>query len=663
MQQIGCRQRVVEGAMTGLMVEPQTTRQGAQTAVGNFIAHQATGECDGIDGRVGELGALRARQRSIEKADVEANVVANYDRVTAELEQRDEDTLDTRCLHDHCVGDAGEHGDGGGYRPPGIHQRLECAEADTTTHFDRTDLGDEVIVAVAAGGLEVDDTECDIRKWNTEVIERTLHPVELTTNKRSLSSTDGRRAALYAARVTAEIDDLANEPGGATDVARLPASALRTALEFAVAIAAAGQKVRPPLVFPAGLKPFLKFQRLDNTALVQVRRVVAADEDFRSRIAIAATPELVDDLGLQWLHREDGWEQRVVELHQAAKADAQTAEAETALRKSERRRQAAEQAAVRTQAELLSYRDDIGREQVRREKAESKASAATRDTESLRRENMQMQQELKNVRLRMTAETERADSSTANLKMAIDQVRELEVVRDAVLSQRAFELEALRAEPVQIASMNPAAVQALEQAAAATGELSKALGRAAQALAIDGEPSNQQGVTPQVAIAQPAKANHRAPKRKPIAIPGGVYGDTLAATVHLLRTPAVRVLVDGYNVAKLAWPKLDLAHQRESGINVCEDIARRFGTDICIVFDGADIVGASAGRRLVRVRYSQAGVSADDVIRAEVAAISVKTPIVVVTNDQAIAVDVRNAGANVVASEALLAAAGRIARG
>ncbi|HEY4331949.1 MAG TPA: NYN domain-containing protein, partial [Ilumatobacteraceae bacterium] len=72
--------------------------------------------------------------------------------------------------------------------------------------------------------------------------------------------------------------------------------------------------------------------------------------------------------------------------------------------------------------------------------------------------------------------------------------------------------------------------------------------------------------------------------------------------------------------------------------------------------------GAAAGRRrLVRVRYSPAGVTADDVIRDEVAGIPARTPVVVVTNDQAIVGDVRASGANVVSADVLLVVSGRTA--
>ena len=101
----------------------------------------------------------------------------------------------------------------------------------------------------------------------------------------------------------------------AVDVAGLPDTALRSVLEFAIGIAAAGQKLRPPLAYPAALKTFFKFDRLDRTSLPMVRRTVVADEGFRDRLAVVAATELVDALGVEWLQRHDGWEARVLALH------------------------------------------------------------------------------------------------------------------------------------------------------------------------------------------------------------------------------------------------------------------------------------------------------------------------------------------------------------
>ena len=137
-----------------------------------------------------------------------------------------------------------------------------------------------------------------------------------------------------------------------------------------------------------------------------------------------------------------------------------------------------------------------------------------------------------------------------------------------------------------------------------------------------------------------------------------MYGDSLAAADYLVKVPGARVIVDGYNVAKLAWPSCELIDQRERLISLLEDFVRRTGTDLHVVFDGADVVGASAGRRIVRVQYSPAGVIADDVIREVVASLPAAMPVVVVTNDQAIVTDVRAAGVNPVSSDQFLAVVG-----
>jgi predicted RNA-binding protein with PIN domain len=87
-------------------------------------------------------------------------------------------------------------------------------------------------------------------------------------------------------------------------------------------------------------------------------------------------------------------------------------------------------------------------------------------------------------------------------------------------------------------------------------------------------------------------------------------------------------------------------------LDAVDAVVRRFGAELVVVFDGADVPGAHARRRrLARVRYSPAGVSADDVIRREVADADPARPVLVVTNDAAVRRDVAAAGANLTASE------------
>ena len=143
------------------------------------------------------------------------------------------------------------------------------------------------------------------------------------------------------------------------------------------------------------------------------------------------------------------------------------------------------------------------------------------------------------------------------------------------------------------------------------------------------------------------------PVRKPVALPGNMARDSRRATEFLVTLPHALVLVDGYNVAKLTWPDLSLAEQRDRMLDAVDTVARRHGAEIAVIFDGADVIGAHAAqRRLARVRYSPAGITADDIIRAEVAGLDPARPVVVVTNDAAIRRDVAAAGANLIASGA-----------
>lgn len=351
-------------------------------------------------------------------------------------------------------------------------------------------------------------------------------------------------------------------------MAELPDESLRSALEFAVAIAAVGVKLRPPMPIPSGFKPYLKFNKLPAPALATLRAAVEADHDFQRRLRKVATPELVDEVGMLWLTRPDGWEAK------AATAARNGAEADTditgELRREQKRRRAAEAVAARSRVE----------------------SAALAESLELER--------------------------TAKAAMAVD-------------------LRSLKAE-----------------LAAARSQIKK-LERVAEK-----KPIPPQVSTPARSKSHTTKAVSKKPSRKPIAVPGGRLGNSEAAGEHMLRYPGVTVLVDGYNVAKLGWRSLSLERQRAACIDAAENIARRWGTSLHVVFDGSSVVGAAApNRRLIRVSYSPAGISADDVLRAEVAALDISKPVVVVTNDQAVVNDVRKAGANVVSSDTFLALARR----
>lgn len=407
---------------------------------------------------------------------------------------------------------------------------------------------------------------------------------------------------------------------------------LRSALEFAVLIATEGQKRRPPLNFPKELKPFLGKPRIATGSLGRIRRIIEADDVFRSAISVGALPELVDDVGRLWLAGQSGWEQQAADLIHVEAAENESKDLHRDLRRAEKRRVAAEQAAARIQAEVLVRDQTIALHSTELDELRADVAKANDALAEVRTELIDTRNELRHARDREAAAIRRADAM-ANGARTVD-------VSDP--------------SPDQASAGAQSTAEGLRVAAAARDRLDEALsasrafaGEMERLLDIDDEPS---------AGAESPTVDRRRAGRAPIALPGGVIATSAQAAEHLVRADAA-ILVDGYNVAKLGWPDRSLEEQRDALINRSENLARRHGADITIVFDGDSIVGAHAARRrTVRVMFSPAGVTADDVIRDEVARLPSDRAVVVVTNDREIVGDVRRAGANVVPSNAFIAA-------
>ena len=129
-----------------------------------------------------------------------------------------------------------------------------------------------------------------------------------------------------------------------------------------------------------------------------------------------------------------------------------------------------------------------------------------------------------------------------------------------------------------------------------------------------------------------------------------------AGLEHYLAMPRSRLVVDGYNVTKAAWPSSPLEAQRIRLLAALAPLVARTGAETTVVFDAAETdhrppVNAPRG---VRVLFSPRGVIADDVIRDLVAAEPDGRVVVVVTADQEVVRDVTRDGARVVDPRALL---------
>jgi predicted RNA-binding protein with PIN domain len=433
--------------------------------------------------------------------------------------------------------------------------------------------------------------------------------------------------------------------------------------------AVAGSRQRPPLPVPPSVEPYLRFQKLPTPALGPIRRAVEADDVWRQRLASVATEEIVGRAGWLWLHRPEGW---YAEL-EALVAEGAAEEDEKAQQKATKRLAAAEEKLRRIAAEVHAAKAELLAERGRRHETEAALHR-------LERRASQLDIELRGARRRVAEADERVAAAVAEIAAANAEAEKAHAEAAdvaTVLAALQADLAAVvddpapappeptlaRPEPSRpVPSPVPAEPQlavlaeALRDAAAAGSRLAEALAAAGAALA-------PRAVAAPVAAVEapggPAPRPNRPPRRVPLPIPGGLFEDSIEAATHLVRTPGVLVVVDGYNVAKLGWPALALVEQRERLLDTLDEVVLRLGARIQVVFDGADVIVGSVRRRLARVEFSPPEVIADDVIVEQVGAIPAEVPVVVVTNDDELRGRVRALGANIVSSDHLLAIARR----
>ncbi|MEM9745741.1 MAG: NYN domain-containing protein [Actinomycetota bacterium] len=401
---------------------------------------------------------------------------------------------------------------------------------------------------------------------------------------------------------------------------------LRSALEFAVLMAAEGQKRRPPITVPDGLKPFLgaasSSNRIPNRALGSIRRAIEGDETFRRRLAAGALPELVDEIGRLWLQRPDGWESSIDRVLTAERLDGEIAELRALVKRADDRREAAERAQARVEAELAS-RDRLVSDQ-RDEADELRADVAklSERVEELRLELTDARLEVRHARDREQAAVDRLTAAESGREAAVRARDEAQTVRDDALAGRVE---------------TSASVAEIAAAAAEATTLAERLRSLLPSAGAD------------------VDASTRSAHRTPMSLPGGILSSSADAAAFFVRSEAA-IVVDGYNVTKSLWPARTLEQQRDLLLDATENLARRYGTDLTVIFDGADVVGAHARRRrMVRVVFSPDGVIADDIIRDEVRRLPVGRAVVVVTDDNEIIRDVRADGANTLSANAFAA--------
>ncbi len=411
-----------------------------------------------------------------------------------------------------------------------------------------------------------------------------------------------------------------------TDAATLPERLRLRVVSLVAAVLPSVTPMPPPLRKVAGFAPARR-ARLGSGLIWEA----LADDGFREHAAVqvAALPitddDPVDAAARAWLSREEGWESVVAGVVGAldeadtrddrsqaelARLTAQVAslQAELAATKAAHRDEVER---ARADYKVLRQRLGEARSLVRAAEAERDAARAVRD-EAVAAAGVATRSAESDVR-RLRAQLDEAESGLAATR------RDARSERDAATIRARLLLDAV--------------------VDSATG-LRRELGLAS-------------------VVGSPADAVE-AGLAGVDAAPGSSAPPTPALLEQTLGLPRARLIVDGYNVTKEAWPSASLEAQRSRLVAALGPLVARSGAETTVVFDAAESTSRTAmpAPRGVRVVFSPAGVIADDVIRQLVGAEPRGRVVVVVSGDQALAKDVVRSGARVVPASALIGVIG-----
>jgi predicted RNA-binding protein with PIN domain len=397
----------------------------------------------------------------------------------------------------------------------------------------------------------------------------------------------------------------------------------------------------PPEELPASLRPLARFTPTKRARLggTQLAAVLDADDAFRARVAEAiadALPELaaavrggestaasdpVDTAVVAYLLRPADW-QRVVaeanERHAAERVGSKAGAAEVA-----QLRARIDELKGRLRAEVAQGRAAVA----------SAAGAAEAELADLRKQLRARTGELRAVE-RARDEAEAAADDAIRRAEAAENAREAETRR---LRSRISELER--------------AVESARRGARAERDMDDAR----LWLLVDTLTDAAAGIRRELSLPAPAMRPADTVGSAEARMQRRVVSDP-AALDGLLALPNAHLIVDGYNVTKAGYGDLPLADQRTRLISALAAVAARSGAEITVAFDGGQRPPATPPTpRSVRVLFSAPDEIADDLIRRLVVAEPPGRPLLVVSSDRQVALDVGRAGAWTADAAVLLA--------
>ncbi|WGL53799.1 NYN domain-containing protein [Nocardioides sp. BP30] len=307
---------------------------------------------------------------------------------------------------------------------------------------------------------------------------------------------------------------------------------------------------------------------------------------------------------------------------------------------------------------------------------QTRTRVADQDVTRLQRRVDQLEQELREARERRRTDLEAARQENLLLRRRLGEARAggrealagveetlavAEAARteaEATVAGQARELRQLRARVAQLEA------EAGDERRAARSEREEATLRSR--LLLDTIIDAASGLRRELALPQASGTPGESVEATYAEAPPGPAGRsrTVASLGELegyLAMPRARLVIDGYNVTKQAWPASALDAQRIRLMQALAPLVARTGAETTVVFDAAAVPGAAARHlagapRGVRVVFSPAGVIADDVIRELVAAEPPGRVVLVVSDDQAVARDIALSGGRPVPTPVLLQA-------
>lgn len=404
---------------------------------------------------------------------------------------------------------------------------------------------------------------------------------------------------------------------------------------------------------PAQLRQYARFTPTRRAKFAGNAMAAAVETDgvFRSRVAeklreaqadlaaaleSGAPPAAADPLDVAaaaYVLRPVGW----VKLVAAAGEEAQRADAERVGEETRRELD-------RLREELAHVRDlqRTGGEQVRAE-----LEAARKEAESLHRK---LRSALSDVK--------RGEAALRKVNAEIDGIRGDAAARVATAESESRRLKSRLAE----------VETALETSRRATRE-GRSIEDMRLRLLLDTVLDAAQGLRRELAL---PPVNTRPADTVDAVEPGRMTPKDIAARAlsetdpalldQLLALPQAHLVVDGYNVTKTGYPTMPLEKQRLRLLGGLSMLAAQTGAEMTCVFDGAELAAPVllAPPRGVRVLFSKAGVTADELIRQLVRAEPPGRPVVVVSTDREVADGVAKAGARPVTSALLLKRLSRV---